>query len=118
MRISYRAIGNNIRLARKQIGLTQEKVSELCGMSLVHYGRIERGQRCISLEQVALIAETMKRKPEEILEGMTLCNVIPEKESKGRIGMIVDFLCAGCSEEACSLMLDICAAIAKHDKYR
>lgn len=116
MKIMYRAVGNNIRSARKRRGLTQESVSEMCGMSLVHYGRLERGQRRVSLEQIALIAETLNVRPEILLEGMTLNSCGIEKESGGSIGLIVDFLCAGCSDEACALMLEVCTAIAKRDK--
>ena len=117
MMVSYKAIGSNIRVARKRMGLTQEKMSELCGMPPVHYGRLERGERRILLEQLALVAEKLKMNPDELLEGMTLNVCRTGKTDKRRIGIIIDCLCAGCSEEACSLMLDICAVIAEHDKF-
>jgi len=116
MKILYRAVGNNIRSARKQRGLTQERMAEMCGMSLVHYGRLERGQRRVSLEQIALIAEMLCVRPEVLIEGMTLSSCAIEKESVGSLGLIIDFLCAGCSDEACALMLEVCTAIAKRDK--
>ena len=37
MKVSYRAVGNNIRSARKRMGLTQENMSASCGMSIVSY---------------------------------------------------------------------------------
>ena len=120
MKMLYKVVGCNIRLARKRMGFTQENMSEKCGMSLVHYGRLERGERCISLEHIALIAGILRVKPETLLEGMMLGSFEMKTETKmgngSRVGLIVDFLCAGCSIEACSLMLNVCTAIAEHDK--
>lgn len=59
MKISYKAIGSNIRKARKAQRLTQEKTAELLGISALHYGRLERGDRRISLDQVARIADVL-----------------------------------------------------------
>ena len=59
MKISYKAIGSNIRKARKAQRLTQEKTAELLGISALHYGRLERGDRKISLDQVARIADVL-----------------------------------------------------------
>jgi len=60
MKISYKAIGSNIRKARKAQRLTQEKTAELLGISALHYGRLERGDQKISLEQVAHIADVLE----------------------------------------------------------
>ncbi len=44
------------RLAKK---LTQEKLSELCGVSCDYISEIERGKRCPSMKRLDMIAETL-----------------------------------------------------------
>ena len=60
MIVSYKTIGQNIRAARKEAGLTQEQIAERLKMSQLHFGRLERGERPASLEQIALIAQTQE----------------------------------------------------------
>lgn len=45
MPISYKVIGRHIRDARKSAGLTQEAAANQLGLSLEHYGKVERGDR-------------------------------------------------------------------------
>ena len=59
MLVSFKAIGSNIRAARKAQGLTQEQAAELLKMSQLHFGRLERGERPASLEQLARIAQVL-----------------------------------------------------------
>ena len=69
MNISYKVIGNNIRAARNAANLTQEEVAERINMSLLHYGRAERGTRCIPLHQLTRIAEELHVSVETLLRG-------------------------------------------------
>ena len=59
MDIIMKTNGNNIKKARKAAGLTQEQTAELIGISLLHYGRLERGERSISLKQLTLISDAL-----------------------------------------------------------
>lgn len=59
MDISYKTIGRNIRAARKAAKLTQEQAAERIGISLLHYGRLERGQRNISLAHLIKTADAL-----------------------------------------------------------
>ena len=59
MLISYQTIGRNIRSARQRAGLTQEALAERLEISHLHFGRLERGERPISLEMLAHIAGTL-----------------------------------------------------------
>ena len=43
MAIEYKVIGRHIRAARKQKKMTQEAVAEALGVSLNHFGKVERG---------------------------------------------------------------------------
>lgn len=60
MTIAYKTIGSNIRRARKALNLTQAQTAEKLGVSLLHYGRLERGDRKISLDQLARIADVLQ----------------------------------------------------------
>lgn len=118
MKVSFTVIGRNIRKARNQLGITQEKMAELLDMSALHYGRLERGERCASVSQLARIAEILNTSIESFLLGSTDSqnSTIPRK--KESIGLIIDSLSCGCSDEARYLMIEICRLIAKQDKFK
>lgn len=118
MKVSYTAIGRNIRAARNKARLTQAQMAERLGMSVLHYGRLERGNRNISLDQLAAISVILQVPVAELLRGMSTEAVLtPIPVRSDGIGTIIDFLCAGCSDRARSLMLDVCTLIAQQDKY-
>ncbi|MGW2511254.1 helix-turn-helix domain-containing protein [Streptomyces scopuliridis] len=54
-----RAIGEQIRAARKNAGLSQQTVAERAGISLDNYGRIERGQASPTLDTLLGIADAI-----------------------------------------------------------
>lgn len=57
--INYVALGGRIRTARKQHGLSQEKLGEICQISTAHVGHIERGTRIPSLETLYKISNEL-----------------------------------------------------------
>lgn len=57
--IDYKALGERIRISRKKKGLSQEKLSEFCGISTAHIGHIERGTRIPSLETLFKISKEL-----------------------------------------------------------
>lgn len=57
--INYEALGNRIRISRKEKGISQEKLGELCGISTAHVGHIERGTRIPSLETLFRISKEL-----------------------------------------------------------
>lgn len=56
MSVNQKAIARNIRAARKAAGLTQFEAASLLKMSELHYGRLERGERRASLNQLNAVA--------------------------------------------------------------
>ncbi len=52
MREPYLAIGKRLRQAREGLGLSQQEVGNLIGLSDVGYGAFERGDRQISIEHL------------------------------------------------------------------
>lgn len=62
-------IGERIRIQRRRMGLTQEKVAEILGISVTYYGEIERGNRKISVERVITLCEKLDMEPNYLLLG-------------------------------------------------
>lgn len=53
-------IGANIRAVRKQMGLTQEELAKMAGLSTMSIRRYEKGERIITDETLMRIAEVLK----------------------------------------------------------
>ena len=62
-----RVFGENVRLKRLQMDLTQEQLAELSNLHRTYIGAIERGERNVSLNNIVLIAMALKSKPHELL---------------------------------------------------
>ena len=67
--IDYKAIGQRIREARKEKGLTQEQASELCDITPSYYGNIERGDKKMSLETLARISKGLCVSTDQLIFG-------------------------------------------------
>lgn len=60
-------IGENIRIARKQMGLTQEKLAEMTGLSTMSIRRYERGERIITAATLKKIAQALDTTVDELM---------------------------------------------------
>lgn len=60
--------GKNVRRYRKQMGISQEKFAELCGLHRTYISDIECCQRNVSLENVQRIAEALGIEAFELLK--------------------------------------------------
>ena len=118
MIVSYKTIGQNIRAARKDAGLTQEQIAERLRMSQLHFGRLERGERPASLEQIALIAQTLRVPLASLLNGCVMEEDFSSEpdDSAQALGKSVARLASGCSANACRLMHTLCQAVASSEK--
>lgn len=118
MLVSYRTIGLNIREARKEAGLTQEQIAEKLKMSQLHFGRLERGERPASLEQLAQIALTLDVSLASLLNGCVVEEsfVTPPDDSAQALGKSIAKLSSGCTSKARRLMFTLCQAVAASDK--
>lgn len=45
-----------MRLARQQLGISQEELADLCGLHRTYVGSVERGERNISIDNMEAIA--------------------------------------------------------------
>lgn len=59
--------GTNLRKRRTELGLSQEKFAEKCGLHRTYIGSIECFQRNVSLENVQHIAEALNIEPYKLL---------------------------------------------------
>ena len=61
------AFGEAVRAARKAQGISQEELAALAGIERSHMGKIERGERNITLLNLVRIAQTLNCRLSEIL---------------------------------------------------
>ncbi len=54
-----KVFGTNLRKYRKEIGVSQEKFAEMCGLHRTYISDIERFQRSIALDNVQKIADAL-----------------------------------------------------------
>ena len=59
--------GKNVRKYRLDLGVSQEKFAELCGLHRTYISDIECFQRNVSLENISKIATALNIKPYELL---------------------------------------------------
>lgn len=118
MLVSYRVIGRNIRTARKRNALTQERASEALGISMLQFGRMERGNIRISLERLAQISQLMHVPISVLLSGSMASEPSAEQNTPGESPVISEIvnLSRGCSDQSLSLMLELCRVISTQDK--
>ena len=118
MLVSYRTIGLNIREARKEAGLTQEQIAEKLKMSQLHFGRLERGERPASLEQIAQIALTLDVSLASLLNGCVIEEnfASPPDDSAQALGKAIAKLASGCTAKARRLMFSLCQTVAASEK--
>ena len=74
--------GRNVKLYRKQAGLTQEQLSERLGVSQKHLSIIETGTQFASASLIGRISEELKVSPGDLFGGSN--NDIIEEIKKSR----------------------------------
>ena len=61
------ALGRVIRGVRKARGLSQEALADAAGIDRSHMGKIERGERNVTILNVARIATALDAQPSQLL---------------------------------------------------
>ena len=64
---SLKRLGEAVRAARKGRGLSQEALADAAGIDRSHMGKIERGERNVTLLNIIRIAKAMGSKPSDLL---------------------------------------------------
>ena len=60
-------LGQSIRVRRMAMGLSQETLADAAGIDRSHMGKIERGERNVTILNVIRIATALDRTPSEIM---------------------------------------------------
>lgn len=71
-------IGLRLKQARKDKALTQEKISELLGISQKHYSEVERGITGLSVKHLIQISDILSISLNYLLKGVTSSKDMPE----------------------------------------
>lgn len=89
-------MGKRIRLRRKELGLTQNKLAELLDISNNHLSAIENGKEKPSLEKFVTLCDLLKTTPDFLLLGMLHpCNVSQNISDNLRLCNAEDIKLAG-----------------------
>ena len=70
-------LGKKINLSRKDIGLTSEKLSEMCNINATYLRQIESGAKMPSLPVFVSLCENLKVSPSYLL-----AEILPNSESQ------------------------------------
>lgn len=60
-------LGEAVRARRKALAMSQEALADYAGIDRSHMGKIERGERNVTLLNLVRITEAMHCKPSEML---------------------------------------------------
>jgi len=71
-------VAERIRLHRQSLGISQETLAEKCGLHRTYIGAIERGERNITINTLARVAEALG------CSVIDLLSIVAEKEKKQR----------------------------------
>jgi len=66
--LSLKQIGNKLKQARNNAGLSQEKVSEINNIDYKYYQRIESGCVNITIKTLLKLSKSLKIEPSELLK--------------------------------------------------
>jgi transcriptional regulator with XRE-family HTH domain len=65
-----RVLGEKLRTYRKRANLTQERLAEKTGLSVVFISLVENGWRTISVDSLLRISRVLKVSIEDLVHGM------------------------------------------------
>ncbi|MGN0458518.1 MAG: helix-turn-helix domain-containing protein [Eubacterium sp.] len=111
MHINYTDIGKQIRYERNKQHITQEKLAELCNISIPHMSNIENANTKVSLPVLVDIANALNCTVDQLL-----CNSL-QNNSEVSTSIIGDIL-SGCSNSQKAIIMDTIISLkdsfAKH----
>lgn len=73
----HELIGKNIRRWRTEIQLSQEKLADNCGLHRTYIGAIERGERNITVNTLACVADALGCSPADLLSEKSKSDIKP-----------------------------------------
>jgi len=118
MYVSFKVIGSHIRDARKAKGLTQEQFAERLGLSTLHYGRLERGDRPASLEQIARIADELGISTLSLLSGSLTHEPLSAEPTTQNVSFAdrLSRMTSACTAQELEMLEEICQVFTQNRK--
>ncbi|WP_200889544.1 helix-turn-helix domain-containing protein [Cohnella kolymensis] len=107
MSFDNQMIGNRIRKAREDKGITQEILAESMDVSNAYISKIERGRTPVNLDNLDKICAVLETSPEYILHGT---NTSTDEYMRNEI---IDML-QGCSAEKIKLIAQVIKPIVEY----
>lgn len=105
--IDLKRLGSKIRSARKNQGLTQEKLAELIDVTPAFVGHIERGERSLSLSTLLKITQTLHISMDSLFSSPDLS--APEQTVDAFRQLI-----QGCTPSVQSAVIELVRVFLKH----
>lgn len=78
-----RRFGENLRQARRRVGISQESLGFAAGLHRTEIGLLERGARVPRIDTAIKICSGLDIEPDELLEGITWQPGVPFEQSGG-----------------------------------
>lgn len=60
-------LARNLRAARERLGLSQEALADAAGLHRTYVGSVERGERNVSIDNIARLASALGLDPADLL---------------------------------------------------
>lgn len=79
-------LGERIRIIRKEKGISQEVLGEICGLHTNHIGAIERGEKNLTLESILKVANGLDVTLDELFR------YINPKSESDNLDKLIDIL--------------------------
>lgn len=99
MQVNYKDIGNRIKYERKKQKITQEKLAEMCNISISHMSNIENANTKLSLPVLIEIANALNCSIDYLV-----CNSL--KNNTVISDMIITDILEDCSNNQKSIIMD------------
>jgi transcriptional regulator with XRE-family HTH domain len=65
-----RTFGERVRARRHELGWSQERLADACGLHWTFIGQVERGRRNITLHNILKVAQALEIDPGELVRGL------------------------------------------------
>ncbi|WP_315080642.1 helix-turn-helix transcriptional regulator [uncultured Clostridium sp.] len=106
----YEKLGNNIKLERLRLNLTQEQLSEKLDISTSYLGRIERGERNVPLDTLIRLAGILNVSIDYLLRDSI------HKNNTDVLNYEINQLISGLSDSEQNVILDMVRLMVSHFK--
>ena len=69
-RNAYKIVGEAVRAARTEAGMSQEDLAEKANLARNYIGNVERAEKKITIETLCKLAKALGVRPRDLIEGL------------------------------------------------